>query len=85
MTSIYTFDKPNKYDDRFDYISSIEFYARNRRGKMYYGVILTMFKPSNNSFYDTSVRFNSKEEGREYFKKMKKELPGLRKIQTIDD
>lgn len=87
MTKIYTYNKPDMrtLKDGQLYATSIEFYKRERRGQVFYGVVITYFIPDNNRFTEMSQRFKDEKEGNEFFLKMKKNFPGLRLIEEIED
>lgn len=87
MTKIYTYNKPSMKNWQRGklYATSIEFYKRERRGKVFYGAIINYFIPDNNRFTERSYRFKDKKEGNEFFLKIKKEFLGLRLIEERDD
>lgn len=87
MTKIYTYDKPDAkaWKNNEMHITSIEFYERERRGKIYYGAVFTWMIHWNNRFTTTSKRFKTKEEGNKFFLQLKKNLSGLKLIEVIDD
>lgn len=87
MTKIYTYNKPDmrNFKDGQLYATSIEFYKRERRGQVFYGVVITYFIPDNNRFTEMSKRFKDEKEGNEFFLKMKKNFPGLHLIEEIED
>ena len=87
MTKIYTCKRPTKEDINRggNFITTIEFYERERRGKIYYGVIFNYFVSDKNCFTSSSKKFNSKEEGNNYFKEIKRNVKGLKLKEIIDE